>query len=675
VTLSIWRATVAVDRSRIALFAPLRALLLCTAAFGLGVATDQRALGIAASIGILFAGILDLGEPYPVRWRAMLWATFWCTFTCWLGSLVSGSVTWHVIAAGLVALGAGYAGSLGPHGALSGLVALVVYTIYSGAAVSPAAGLRDALVLGLGGAVATAVAIAAWPLGRFGGTRTSVGAAFRTLALAWQTDSGLEFTSPAVASAVVTAGSNIERSGLPRQQTAWLNSLVAQIERSRLVLVALSPTYRGAQEDDGAGSRPADASVDPGFATVAGRIHTTAHALTLAIARAMVFPPTRRKLSSLSEQLRQATSQLDALPSSDRTQLLGELSEHLQDAARLVADDWPPERSVRRSAPRPAVSARQRLRSHWDIHDLYVGHAVRLAVAIVVATVLSQTFDLPHSYWLPLTVAWLAKPDLAGTVTRIPARVLGTVIGVSLAAALLWVSTDPWLLAVWASLGAAFVLAFLWANYAVAVVGITVFVMVAFALAGQDERGDVVLRVLATLTAAVLVAVIAFTRPHRGGATSRQLLARTCSAMRDYAQTLADHADPAATRTQVLKTRTAAAAAIGAAAVEPSWGPRGQHLDAAKAREVLDDLMEVTSGLLSEELLVDSEITDPAAWQAIDENLAAVESLLNSEVSEAPPTPPHAADLPAARATVTHILDPLGRAQRRLTFDALTSSG
>ena len=78
-----------------------------------------------------------------------------------------------------------------------------------------------------------------------------------------------------------------------------------------------------------------------------------------------------------------------------------------------------------------------RLREHLSWQDPFVRHGVRLSLGIAVASALAFASGYPHAYWLPMTIAWVTKPDLEGTVSRVAARILGTVVGIAISAVLL----------------------------------------------------------------------------------------------------------------------------------------------------------------------------------------------------------------------------------------------
>lgn len=148
----------------------------------------------------------------------------------------------------------------------------------------------------------------------------------------------------------------------------------------------------------------------------------------------------------------------------------------------------------------------RRLRYSGEQRERYTRHALRLALAIAIATTISEYYSVPHQYWIPMTVAWIARPDSSGTVVRVAQRVGGTILGVSLLVAWgIWLPKPQWVLIIAIGVGAYLTFAFIWANYTIAVFGITIFIITIFALAGDLIETSVFFRVGATLAAALIV--------------------------------------------------------------------------------------------------------------------------------------------------------------------------
>jgi len=103
-------------------------------------------------------------------------------------------------------------------------------------------------------------------------------------------------------------------------------------------------------------------------------------------------------------------------------------------------------------------------------------------------------------------VAWMSKPDHDGTIDRVLHRLVGTVMGLLATAAIVFaVQPDDTGFLVLSLAGAAIAIAFIWANYAVAVAGVTIWVVSLFGMVGDPVVTTVDIRLLATVAAAVLV--------------------------------------------------------------------------------------------------------------------------------------------------------------------------
>src|SRR5262249_43482483 len=72
---------------------------------------------------------------------------------------------------------------------------------------------------------------------------------------------------------------------------------------------------------------------------------------------------------------------------------------------------------------------------------------IRMMACMGVATVVSDVLPLQRSYWVPLTVAIILKPDYGSVFARAVQRAMGTVVGAVVGAAILVVVPfGPWLL-------------------------------------------------------------------------------------------------------------------------------------------------------------------------------------------------------------------------------------
>jgi uncharacterized membrane protein YccC len=316
-------------------------------------------------------------------------------------------------------------------------------------------------------------------------------------------------------------------------------------------------------------------------------------------------------------------------------EIVRRMRECLTEAAQLMASPWPigsaaSTRWVKTAFPgiRPTV------RQHVDMGDTYVRHALKLAITYGLAVAISlgpwDPSHIHHTYWIPLTVAWICKPDLFSTVGRIGMRVLGTAAGVLLVSIFLNVIGSERAIIVIAGIGAFVSCAFLWANYAVMVIGMTLAVLCLGAIAGVAVQAEASVRLWATLTAGALVALTALVHPLRKGAAVAGHLSSMCSDLRAYAENLRwgkSQAELSKARAALLRDRTNAALTLAAAVAEPPalWERGRVRVDLASAQAVLHELEAELSKLIAIDILGHQLRDSPTAWPQFETILHDIE--------------------------------------------------
>jgi uncharacterized membrane protein YccC len=180
---------------------------------------------------------------------------------------------------------------------------------------------------------------------------------------------------------------------------------------------------------------------------------------------------------------------------------------------------------ILRHEPTPPVKVAKEsvlslLRKHRKRDDRFARHAIRLSIAIGAATALGQSLGWPHEYWIPMTVAWVSRPDRQGTSTRVLGRTIGTLTGVAIAViAINYVGSGDYRLAVFAAIGSFIVLAYITANYSIAVAGITVVMISLMTLDGDAIDSTALYRIACTLVAAVITIGASFILPVKENTT------------------------------------------------------------------------------------------------------------------------------------------------------------
>lgn len=577
--LPLLEESVRFDLGRLAVVGPLRAAVVATAiTAGALVLGDTRVM-VPLVLGALFVGLADPRDCAPRRLHAMGVAVVSFSAATITGGLASQNPVVHVLIGVVVAAVCAHVGVLGPRAAMLGVISLVLFLLFSGLPTTPLAALRDGAMMLLGGAIQMAVvALLAVVGGRDSGPRVGVAEAYRLLAASAAAGGTTDAT---LAGTFTSAGEVAARTVAGEDTAAWLEDLVANGHDARLGLVALIH-----------GPSPGGVSGQPG-----GSPQSVAAAAAVArqVARALVLPWRRRPLPELVDRL-DATYVQDRAAGWDQGALeMVVLS--IRSAGQAVAGPWP----VTKRAWRRAGHAIQRMSLRAGVARLapqpvFVNHAVRLSVAIAIGITISEVTDLPHGYWLPLTVAWVARPDLGGTVSRVTLRVVGTLAGAVAVAAVFRLS-DPGIPgdAALVGIGSFLAIAFFTVNYATTVFGITTIVIAIFASLGQPADEDLLLRVVATVAGGVLVAAVALVRPQRSGLATAGLIVDATSRLEAYASAVlsGDRSGAAALRGETEASVARAHGALATTRFEPGHHP----LPPETGQAVLEGLMATTAAL------------------------------------------------------------------------------
>lgn len=635
---SALQTSVAVDRARILWARGLRtgALVVVLVVIALQWAPPTGVMSL--TIGAAFVGIADSTAPDRDRVIGLLITLSGFMLAAIVGGLIADFPLLRILASATVALVCGYVGVVGPRAALGGTMALVLTTLYAGSPGALDGGVIAAGWLALGGLCYLLVILPGWLLRRAEGVRIVLATAFRGVAnAARRSDHTLSTTAiavlPMVARDRVAAG---ELRGASQQ---WATDLADECDQARRGLIALSTEHRDA----------------------ADRLRLTAGITLAAIGNSLRFQPLQRLVPGRTARMRSAADA--AVAAGVPRPLIQAVVDPVQRAATTITDPWPLGRHSERGPMTlwSPAGIRLVLRNHLTIADPFLRHAIRLCVAIAVATGIAELLPDTHGYWVPLTVAWIAKPDLAGTVVRVVMRIGGTVVGLLAAALAAYVLTEGWEFALAVGMSVLLVAAFLYANYTIAVAGITTFVLLLLSLIGEQVSSLLLPRLVDTLVAGVIVMAASLVLPQASGASVNRDLATLARTGAQYSDAVfARSADAmGAPRLAVLRARTVAESAAAAAAQEPTH----HDLDPTLALVIMADLRRVSEQLIRWYEL--GTITDPPPALAARAHQGLVD--LADRLDDLS-TPSPAWQLPAdAEAAELDLLGPIAEAHARLT--------
>ena len=542
---------------------PLRVVLRNTLAvvlpLAIGMACGHTAIGLGVGAGALDTMFSDQPGPYGQRVRQLLLASLAAGLAALAGFLIGGHLPAMLLASALVGFGGGLLVVFGTDLARVGMTSMILLVVTAASPTSLLPAAAGAALIFSGGLLMTLFSIAAWPLHRYRPERHALATVYRGLASMARQRAQDDADEPALSGAMTTLQQTLLGRYHARGRAMEAFGVLLELaERIRLELTALS---------DGS---PTSAIPLRYRARIARVLDHVAEALDEGVAPEAA----ERALRGLEATERHLE------PDPQRGLHIHALTGQLAAAVRNA--NWAGSRGEQRAeaadlrlpASLRQSSVRAMLRANLTPHSVAFRHAVRSAVCLSLALALSRTLELPHGYWLPMTVAIVLRPDFAATFNFGLLRVVGTVLGLVLTTALLRVIPDqPW---AHLALMAALCMAFRYlatAHYGIAVAALTGTVVILLSFEGVDPGVAVMDRVINTALGSgmALLAYVLWPTWERGRA--RAALADMLDAYADYLRALGrpqrrnTHLE---TRTAARTARTNALASLERMRAEPA---------------------------------------------------------------------------------------------------------
>ncbi|MGX7823531.1 FUSC family protein [Actinokineospora sp. 24-640] len=443
----------------------IRAAIALAGPIAVGLALGHGQIGVLVSIGALCVTFADADGPYGYRAQRIGAAALLGTLGYLLGTLVEPAWLLLVVIAAVSA----FISAAGSTASMAGLQLLVFAVVGTGQAADPwlATGCFAA-----GALLAAALALAAWPVSGAAVERDAVAAVYEELA-AMLAASGTEQAREARRGLT---------SALDRAYDALLEARSRLAGRDRsyrrlfVLLTETTPAIEAAVALVNA-SRPAPPAVASYLFDAALRIR---------VREPLAEPP---------------EAPADAGPA------VRQLHAGLRAVAEFRRGD---DDTDHRADARPLG---ERVRQWWDTVALGAvtwSLVLRLALCVGLAVLAGELLPLEHSFWVPLTVAIVLKPDFGSVFGRAVLRGLGTVAGVLLGAAVLAIDPSPWLLVLIVAVVAIGLPIGQVRNYGMFSTFVTPLVIVQLDLANAGEWGLVGARLLDTALGCVIVLVFGY---------------------------------------------------------------------------------------------------------------------------------------------------------------------
>jgi uncharacterized membrane protein YccC len=407
----------------------IRAALAICLPLAVGFAVGKPTIGLLPAMGGLLGTMTDRGGAYLDRVKRVgMTGVFGGAVGLAIGSAIHGRGWIAVIALVVVAGASALLSSLGDIGSQAGLQLLV----YSSLGIGPVGALRPVWHTAVGfliGVVwALVLIVPGWMMSPHGQEQRAVAAVYQAVAdqLAAIGTDGLTARREAVTTATGAAYDALlsARQIAPGRNQA-VNRLVAALNTGNLLSQA---------------------------------------ATTLGVTGDRPPPPVIDTVARVADSIRSGSPPPAIPPAWDASPGALALRDAMRGAARVLSRDW-----SSRDLPRAALDAEasgtsgvsgasgiqgpSRRGGVLDRVARAIGggrisrtFVLRLMVCMGVAGVFSEVLPLQRSYWVPLTVAIVLKPDYGSVFARALQRGIGTIVGAVAGAVLLALIHGAWLL-------------------------------------------------------------------------------------------------------------------------------------------------------------------------------------------------------------------------------------
>jgi uncharacterized membrane protein YccC len=440
---AFWRVLTNFDSSKMSVSRALRNSFGVAIPLVAGYALGLPRGGLVIASGALNVAYSDGSDPYIERAKRMLSSSFLCALAVFAGAISGKHYAIAVAVAAAWAFAAGMLVSISPAAGDLGIISLVSLLIYSAQKLTPHQAALSGVLALAGGLFQTFLSLALWPVQRYEPERRALGTFYFELAQIAEKTPQSHAAPPA---SEPGTQAQVALSGLARDTSlegVRYRALLTQAERIRLSLLILTRLrVRMNRESEGhPGVEILDAFLREAGQVIESVADSLRNAKPAESARQhfLVLEALTKKLresastvapSFLSAMLQDSRFQMDALGGQLRA--VFDLATHTTPAGQAAFG--------KEEARQPwwlRFSGRiVTLRANLNFRSSAFRHAVRLAAMVALGDALGQSLSWQRSYWLPMTIVLVLKPEFTTTFSRGLLRIAGTIIGLILATAL-----------------------------------------------------------------------------------------------------------------------------------------------------------------------------------------------------------------------------------------------
>ena len=572
------RGALRIDRSKITAGKALRSMIAYALPLALGVGTGHVLEGVLITAGAALLGTVGLTYTQRARTRTLLLACVGIALSAFVGT-TTGNITWlAILLIGVWGFGAGLLVSISQPAMIIGLQSTLALIIFSHYATDPAHAALEATLLFAGALLQTFVALIPLPMERTASERSALSSVYQKLA-AYAVDPSDEKFAAQLRDTLQQTYATLSDTNLHTRQGKVLFGLLEEAEHIRLTIIMLTKLHENLAEQTTSTcslaylERVRQATGEE-LRAIARNLKSTGLSPELPLP----YIGSRRGESSsfLPEAHQELKDSLTALrreaPITDQNEtvqhiltycdaLHGQLhtAHKLAQAWRNKRQDLPIQVHVPQQQYLQLHNAQATLRANLSFHSTAFRHAVRLGVALIIASILEHLVPLPleRGYWIPLTLLIILRPDFITTFTRGVARFLGTILGVVLAGLLIsLIAPSQPLLAVLSIVTVYLAFSLLYVNYALFTLFITMEVvfLLTFVLPQPITLADS--RAIATTIGGILALLVYVLWPTWERLRLADNLASRLDALRNYVNAvLTGLADPSTYNDLSLNSR------------------------------------------------------------------------------------------------------------------------
>lgn len=539
---SFWRTVTRMEWEKILLGRAARNALGVALPLGAGYLLGSLGAGLIVSSGALNVCFTDGDDPYRQRARRMLLGTLLVGLAVLTGTLCGRDAVIAILVVGVWAFAAGMMVAISQTATDLGVTTLVTLIVFSAQPMEPHQAVSAGLLAIAGGLLQTLLALALWPVEGHEPERRALANLYEGIARAAESPAAATEAPSASAQASEAHNTLAALGPVHTVEADRYRSLLNQAERMRIGLLTLSRlrVRIGREKQEG----EEIAALDRFFELCTSILKMVAASLRTN-SSIDPHPDQLDQIDALAEALRASRAGADSAILSafvgDVLHQVDAMAGQLRSGVELASHATPEgQAEFDRTQSRTPWTLRLRgslatLAANLTFESAAFRHAVRLAACVTLGASIGRAVSWHRTYWLPMTIAIVLKPDFTATFSRGALRVAGTLSGLAFATVLLHfisttVVTQIVLIAVLTfvlrSLGAA--------NYGILTAAVSALVVLLIGLTGVSAKDVIAARAINSVAGGALALAAYWLWPTWERYRINENLARLLDAYRDY---------------------------------------------------------------------------------------------------------------------------------------------